>query len=269
MPRVNDMKNEMIINQTTSTFATSGVDGMVRGNSYKNSEENQFVSLVQYFLNFENVKTYCRQRLEEVREINKKSPTPSAFGCIMSLIGFLSLLRYNGKKDDTHEYSGFCNSYLKRLKCKRDVVKAVANTSFQQRKGQCKDIANTWGEVIYSMIRCGLLHRMSVEDRNAVQNQVRIRLTHGHVDAAQYHEFLDSSGVPVKVANACERVVITISAHDLLDVVGSALDELFLDKDFEINAIAYLKDHPAIVALGKNAANEVRDLSVIYEEEES
>lgn len=245
------------INATTASPTVSGAAKIATGNG-------------DYF-DCETVKKYLRDRFDEIREINK-IPTASSFSTIMTYIGFLAILRHgNNYGEDALNYTKFCNEYLKELKCIKK--KIGGNEKLEKRdnpndKINAEGLDNTWGEILYSMVRCGLVHGMTVVGRNPKQNQVRICLTHSELKDAEIEQF-KINGKPVKVVGETDRVEITISAHDLLDAVGSAIDELFLDKDFEVNAIAYLKDHPAIVALGKKLANEANDLSVIYEKEES
>lgn len=240
------------MNAATASPAASGAAKIVTGSD-------------GYF-DCETVKGYLKARLREIRKINRIS-SASSFSTIMTYIGFLSMLRYGGNLGkDALNYTKFCNEHLKELKCIKK--KFGGNGKLEKRDNRNdliikKGLVNTWGEILYSMVRCGLVHGMTVVGRNPKQNQVRIYLTHAKLKDAKTEKF-KINGKPIKVVDATDRVEITISAHDLLDAVGSALDELFLDKDFEANAIAYLKKHPVIVALGKDAANAASGLSAIY-----
>lgn len=217
----------------------------------------------------ETIKKYLRDRFDEISRINgpRGIPTASSFSTIMTYIGFLSVLMYGDAREmDALNYTKFCNEYLKELRCvKKEIGR---NEKLEKRdnpnaKIKTEGLVNTWGEILYSMVRCGLVHGMTVVGRNPKQNQVRIYLTHSKLKDAKTEKF-KINGKPVKVVGATDRVEITISAQDLLRSVDSALNRLFQAQIFMDNAVAYLKDHPVIVAREKSEANAASERSAIY-----
>ena len=168
---------------------------------------------------------YCLRRLQEIRHINEMSRTPSAFSCLMSFIGFLSTLVYgkDGLKE-VESYSRFMHDYVKELKCSLVVRKGVCATP----RSSGHPANNSWGEVIYSLVRCGLVHNLNVSGKKKSQEQVTIALTHSPLCGCGYG--LRKFGrykKPRLVAHGNESVVLAINAFDLCDAIQCAIIRMF------------------------------------------
>ncbi len=186
---------------------------------------------------------YCLERLAEVRRINELSHTPSAVSCLMSFIGFLSSLVYEGEKD-IDAYPPFVHDYIKEMYCARIVEKPKCS---QPRKtGHPND--NSWGEVIYSMLRCGLVHNMNASGNKALgQDQIQVVLTHEPFHGKDYRLYkFGSYARPKYVAENNESVVLVFNVFDLCDAVRKAVIRMFQKKKVQNTAKRVLAQRPII-----------------------
>lgn len=186
---------------------------------------------------------YCLQRLSEIRRINELSHTPSAYSCLMSFIGFLATLVYENEKE-VDAYTKFVHEYIKEMYCARVVEKG---TGVQVRtSGHNKN--NSWGEVIYSFVRCGLVHNMNVTGKkNNNQEQIRVALTHVPFPGKGYgvYKFGPYDKARLVVGND-ETVVLVINAFDLCDAVRKAIIRMFQKSKVRASARRVLAKHPII-----------------------
>ena len=194
------------------------------------------------------VEDYCLQRLDEIRRINELSHTPAAFSCLMSFIGFLSSLACDERiiKQEINRCSKFVHDYVKELYCCRGVTQAKCTTA--RNSGHANN--NTWGEVIYSMVRCGLVHNMNVSGNKAPgQDQIRIALTHDPLPhlcrECRIYRF-GSYAHPKLVAKNDEAVVLVINVFDLCDAVRKAVIRMFQTKKVQNTAKRVLAQSPII-----------------------
>ena len=221
------------------TFTTSHGNSCSNGNrGKKNSKKLDSVS----------VEDYCLQRLDEIRRINELSHTPSAFSCLMSFIGFLSSLAYDERiiKQEIDRCSKFMHDYVKELYCCRGINKAKCTTT--RNSGHNNN--NTWGEVIYAMVRCGLVHNMNVSGNKAPgQDQIKVALTHDPLPhlcrKCRIYRF-GSYDHPKLVAKNDEAVVLVINVFDLCDAVRKAVIRMFQKKKVQNNARRVLAQRPII-----------------------
>lgn len=94
-------------------------------------------------IQWSDVKDYCKERLEEIKKINKTYPCPSGFVCIAAFVAYLSRLAYGTNvKTDRHDGDWF----------KKFV------TNFMPPK------YNGHEDLMYRTFRCGILHSMSFDD---------------------------------------------------------------------------------------------------------
>ena len=194
------------------------------------------------------VEDYCLQRLDEIRRINELSHTPAAFSCLMSFIGFLSSLACDERiiKPEIDRCSKFVHDYVKELYCCKGINQAKCTTA--RNSGHANN--NTWGEVIYSMVRCGLVHNMNVSGNKAPgQDQIKIALTHDPVPhlsrRCRIYRF-GSYAHPKLVAKNDEAVVLVINVFDLCDAVRKAVIRMFQKKKVQNNAMRVLSQRPII-----------------------
>lgn len=89
-----------------------------------------------------DIEKYCRDRLEEIRQINAGNECPSAFVCIVSLIAYLSRLAY-GTNEENDRKDG---------KWFRDFVKNFMPPKYLGHE-----------DLLYRIFRCGISHSMSFD----------------------------------------------------------------------------------------------------------
>ncbi len=191
---------------------------------------------------------YCLQRLDEIRRINELSHTPSAFSCLMAFICFLSSLACDERiiKREIDRCSKFVHDYVKELYCCRGINKAKCTTT--RNSGHNNN--NTWGEVIYAMVRCGLVHNMNVSgNKTPGQDQIKVALTHDPLPhlcrKCRIYRF-GSYAHPKLVAKNDEAVVLVINVFDLCDAVRKAVIRMFQKKKVQNTAKRVLAQRPII-----------------------
>ena len=186
---------------------------------------------------------YCLQRLAEIRRINELSHTPSAFSCLMSFIGFLSSLVYENMTE-LDAYTRFCHDYVKELYCFKNIVKK--KSILPRTSGHPKN--NSWGEVIYSLIRCGLVHNMNVSgNKNSGQDQIKVALTHEPFHGANCRVYKFGPYDKAKlVAENDDAVVLVINVFDLCDSVQRAIIRMFQKSKVRASASRVLGQRPVI-----------------------
>ena len=188
---------------------------------------------------------YCIQRLAEIRRINEWSHTPSAFSCLMSFIGFLASLVYE-QQNETDAYPKFFHDYIKEMYCAKIVRK---ETGFQVREsGHPKN--NSWGEAIYSLVRCGLLHNMNVTGKKTEQNQIKVVLTHMPFQGKGCRVYKFGSYKNARlVAQDDQIVTLVINVFDLCDAVQKAIIRMFQKTKVRASARRVLAQRPIIMQI--------------------
>lgn len=204
-----------------------------------------------------NIEQYCLDRLAEIRQINSLSHTPSAFSVIFSFMGFLA--QFAGVDDqESHGYSDLTMKYMRHLRCCVKNVNiegaVVSRTWVSSKKLGDQNLFNTWGEVLYSLGRCGLVHSLSTQgNRDVKQDQIDLRLTHGKVAGSQLVDlFVSNNGVDSPafvISNATEIKQIVISADDLCDSVQYGIVRMFQNPDVVNRARTIMQTRPAIMAV--------------------
>ena len=204
-------------------------------------------SIEKYFNDDVKILEYCLARINEIEAINRFSPTPSAFGCILSFIDFFAQAVY----DTTivgDSFCNFCDDYIRQLRCKQ-VKRTVSSTS----KRTQKENTNTWGEVLYKLVRCGLVHSMnSIDNKEPGQDEVEVRVTHSHLegDDVKIINFKDANGVPCSVLDTSfNAVVITINAFDLIKAVRDSILRACLNSSAMGNIKKHFSIHPPLMAV--------------------
>ena len=187
---------------------------------------------------------YCLDRLSEIRRINELSHTPSAYSCLMSFIGFLAPLVYENDRHEVDAYTKFIHEYMKELYCAR-IAKKKEGVRVRA-SGHNKN--NSWGEVIYSFVRCGLVHNMNVTGKkNNNQEQIKVMLTHEafRCKDCRVYKFGSYDKAQLVVGND-ETIVLVINAFDLCDAVRKAIIRMFQKAKVRASARRVLKLHPII-----------------------
>lgn len=185
---------------------------------------------------YEFIKEDCVAKIQDVEETNKASNSVSAFMSIPALIGFFAKLfcgknavfhkTYNCQEghDDTKSYLYFVNKYL--LKEKFDFVRTDG-------------LAN----VLYKMVRCGLLHGVSVGCCQV--SNIKVYLSHqdkGEKKLASVDGQLKSgtgTGVMKIILNALSI------CEELKNLIPIAFDSATEDERNSIMAV-YMEDPPII-----------------------
>ena len=92
---------------------------------------------------WKDVESYCKDRLKEIKDINKQHPCPSSFVCIAAFIAYLSRLAYGTNVKTDHHDSDWFKRFVK------DFMPAKYNNH---------------DDLMYRTFRCGILHSMSFDD---------------------------------------------------------------------------------------------------------
>ena len=185
---------------------------------------------------YEFIKKDCIAKIQDVEATNKACSSVSAFMSISALIGFFAKLfcgknaafhkTYNCQEghDDNKSYLYFVNKYL--LQEKVDFIRTDG-------------LAN----VLYKMVRCGLLHGVSVGSRQV--SNIKVYLSHRDIDA----ESLSSVDRELKRGIGAGVVKIVLNAlsicKELQNLIPLAFDSATEDERNSIMAV-YVEDPPII-----------------------
>ena len=219
--------------------------------------DKEGTKIEDWFSDSVNLEKYCLDRLREIRAINAYSHTPAAFSCIFSFIGFLS--QFAGTdNEESHGYRDFTVKYMRTLKCCVEPMSLPLGTSLIERKWVAgkslgdPNLFNTWGEILYSLGRCGLVHSLSlVGNRDLRQNQVNLFLTHRDIDSSVIQLFAkDTNGGEIPglvISSSTEVKRITINADDLCDAVYDGIIRMFQAEEVISRAQQIEQSRPAIM----------------------
>lgn len=215
-------------------------------------------AIESYFDDDGHILKYCLARIHEIDAINICSQTPSAYGCILSFLAFLGQATHNSTTDDGEHFMKFCDKHMLRLRCKR-IQRYPASLKQRARcdgKGDPLPAVNTWGEVLYKLVRCGLIHAMSSSgNRDSQQNEVEVRLTHDALNGKDVgtFEFKDPSGKDTSVLDpSWSAVTITVNAFDLISAVRDSILHIYTDGSDTKNMREYFKSHPPLVRVAES-----------------
>ena len=211
-------------------------------------------SIESYFDDDVHILKYCLARIDEIAEINRYSYTPSAYGCILSFLAFLGQAVHNATDQEEEHFKEFCKKHLLRLRCKR-TERTESGTFPEPRSKTIKDV-NTWGEVLYKLVRCGLIHAMSSSgNRDPKQNEVEVRLTHNACvgNGVDVFNLKDRSGNANSVLEpSWKAVTITINAFDLIDAVRDSILHIYTEGSDVKNMRDYFTAHPPLMVVAEN-----------------
>ena len=147
-------------------------------------------------------------------------------------------------KHEVDAYTKFVHEYIKEMYCARVVEK---KPGVQVRvSGHNKN--NSWGEVIYSFVRCGLVHNMNVTGKkNNIQEQIKVVLTHVPFQGkdCRVYKFGSYDKARLVVGND-EAVVLVINAFDLCDAVRKAIIRMFQKSKVRASACRVLIQRPIV-----------------------
>ena len=207
-------------------------------------------AIESYFDDDVRVLKYCLARIDEIEAINRCSHTPSAYGCILSFLAFLGQATHNATNQDEMHFKEFCNKHVLRLRCKR--LERVESGSSPSLRTRSNDV-NTWGEILYKLIRCGLVHSMSSQgNRDSQQNEVEVRLTHSELEGecVEVCDFKDQSGnISSVLDSSWSAVTITVNAFDLISAVRDSILHIYTDGSDSQNMREYFKSHPPLMGV--------------------
>lgn len=201
-------------------------------------------TIESYFDDPVHIIKYCFARIYEIEKINQYSHTPSAYVCILTFLSFLAQAMHNATRDEEAHFKAYCNKHLRHLRCRR------SERSVDTLVQPSTDI-NTWGAILYKLVRCGLVHAMSSSGNRAPQqNQIEVRLTHSTLKDAETYEFVDSQNNAKPVTDAPQSAVtVTVCAFDLIDAVRDSIVRISIDSGDMENMRRYFKAHPPLLAV--------------------
>lgn len=205
------------------------------------------VKIEDYFRDDVCILKYCLARIDEIEAINRFSHTPSAFGCMLSFLAFLGQAAHNSNRDDALHFKDYCVKHLRKLKCaKTQRMVSEGNLVSRMPCGADKD---TWGEVLYCLVRCGLIHAMSsIGNRDPSQNEVEIRLTHSPLPNAAVYEFSDSQNALTTVLEpSWSAVTLTINAFDLCAAIRDSILHVYKEGTDIQHMRDYFTTHPPLM----------------------
>lgn len=192
---------------------------------------------------WQDARQYCKDRLDEIREINKHQ-NPSGFVCIAAFMGFLSRLAFGTNNKSSHaDKKCFCDF--------------IANFMPMKYRGH--------DDMMYRTFRCGIVHAMSFDDELAVDNVdflktqlqgvqgfSKLAITHSH----QYDSLCtghqlrqDSNGMYVLVADI------------LCNDIESAINAMFADREVQKNCERFILCQRPISEVKTRIATSTQGLS--------
>ena len=115
----------------------------------------------------DEIKEYCKARLQEIEYINHVSHTPSAMVALAAFVGYLSRLAFWGRPQipnvtwgtglidkDADAFNAFIDAFLPKYRQYYDVQQVGSGQNVQKKY--------YW---VYDVLRCGLVHSMSFYDQ--------------------------------------------------------------------------------------------------------
>lgn len=177
---------------------------------FKDHDEDKFLKFIR---------RDCELKLKEVRDLNKQSSV-SAFMTIPALIGFLSklafyqnqefLTRVNARRLSNNKPYGIDGqSYIEFVN--RFILNEIDTSRYQRSDGL--------GQVLYKMVRCGLVHGQTVANED-VEN-VRVYLSHSQEELTMLNQ-IDAS-----LSGRNALVTVVFNANVLCDAVEKAIQQMF------------------------------------------
>lgn len=206
------------------------------------------VKIEDYFRDDVCILKYCLARIEEIEAINRFSHTPSAFGCMLSFLAFLGQATHNSDRDEEAHFKEYCVKHLRRLRCVK-TKRMASNGNLSPRTSFGAD-KNSWGEVLYRLVRCGLIHAMSsIGNRDPSQDEVEIRLTHSTLANSVVYEFFDSqnNARTTVLEPTWSAATLTISAFDLCDAIRDSILHIYADGTDLQHMHDYFTTHPPLM----------------------
>ena len=211
----------------TNNLQTIVLSGTATPEEYKQWEQ----SLPSSKVVLSKIESYCRARLDEIREINKAHPSLTAFSVIPAFIGFLGSIsisrnyyirqkiggggakRYTADRVcDEHQFRCFVRKFM--LSEKHYLKRSRIDNGYR---------GIDW--VLYKIVRCGLVHRYSLSNTRKNVDQKRmfdVLITHSSTKTGISE--LDQKLLKREVD---KKIQIQLSALDLCDWIEAGLDRLF------------------------------------------
>jgi hypothetical protein len=202
-------------------------------------------------MNVDEIKEYCKARLQEIEFINHVSHTPSAMVALAAFVGYLSRLAFWGHASipgvtwnggligtDEEAFNAFIDKFMPKYAQYFDVQQIGTGTGSQTRK-------HYW---LYAVLRCGLVHSMSFYDKwNPNQPWPAQPLPKPHIVVSHDPKY-SSPNDPVSYTQHGVNAIV-INAFDLCVDVNSAIEAMFQDSDVRSNAERFVGYQPPICGL--------------------
>ena len=186
----------------------------------------------------EDLERMCKRSADELYCMNCKFPTVSAFSAILSFVGFLASLTYRGGKDgDGEQFKKYCNNEIGELKVEIETKQEKHVIHVPERrseKGKKTKVDTTLAGVLYGYLRCGLVHALSLRNRDDSNNEkVVVEITHQPLTNTRKVKInvtdliSDVYGDGTKSLSDQESVILRVNAFDLLDGVKKSITANF------------------------------------------
>ena len=221
----NEMGNNRDGKQESSIAADDGVSAVQGPSDMQQKEKpNPKEHLAE-------IQKNCEAALDDIRLTNKNSHSVSAFLAIPAFIGFLAKLSFAENQP-----------FLAKNKCKKTnqgvllSFDRVAYIQFIERfilqNTNWKNVLPTTlsgsspgiSSVLYSMLRCGLLHGMTVVHPSSEFSGILVKLT--HINTVKT---LGEYDVELKSRTGKNQITIILNAFTLCDEIEKAISRMFFE----------------------------------------
>ena len=197
-------------------------------------------------MTYVEIKSYCEDRLTEIKEINEKFNCPSSFVCIAAFIGYLSRIAYGTNKRSDHNDG----------KWFRDFVKNFMDQKYHEH-----------ADLMYHTFRCGIIHSMSFDDeitcdrgqylannRGRTSSDPKLEITHTPKYASKDSQLQEDSNTKS----------VILYAGELCDDIRKAIGEMFKDTSVQINSVSFVSCQRYIIWKKDDAQDLSNSLSSSY-----
>jgi hypothetical protein len=175
-------------------------------------------------MNHSAIKTYCEDRLKEIREVSKNG-TPTGFLCVAAFVDFLAKLAA-GCDQKRNGYKSLITAYF---------PDGYKNFTFSSGD---KDLPAQF----YSVFRCGILHGFSLFPDRPNRNGTKVRTI------VISHDGKDGSNTYAHLSNYTDKGfdAALLLADNLCDDLASAIQSMFTYTSVQANAENWVRQQPPI-----------------------
>lgn len=206
----------------------------------------------------DEIKEYCKARLQEIEYINHVSHTPSAMVALAAFVGYLSRLAFwgrsvpNATKTKTqyiHKDEDAFNAFIEKF-----LPKYKKYYSTPQPSGAQNFIAKKYW--LYVVLRCGLVHSMSFYDKWSPDKKPYPALPLAKPNVVVSHDSRCSNlDEPIRYTQDGYNAIV-INAFDLCVDLKQAIEAMFRDQAVRDNAEQFVKYQPPIHGLSDDNSSD-------------